>query len=313
MSERVLPSNNQLIQQLIDCGLLVQVDDGSLAFRDAWLAGFLAGHSPADVPKFRLSGRWGSKAVIGVTGNIAVGKSTALAMLNSLGAYVIDADKLVHQLRQPGAPGYSALVNLLGEGILLPDGRVNTQLLAEKAFADASLLTRLEAIFRPLVVEEVRRQGQSTQSRVVVIEAIKLLEGDLRTEVDCVWVIDAPRIQQVKRLMASRGLSQEEAERRIDAQRPQAEKLAQADVIIHNDGDRTTMWQQIITAWSDTLGVLWHMGWLTDDLVERFVAARTGLNPALSLAHILAALSCLANHMAAGISITPAEAANLLP
>lgn len=298
MTEPALSDHGALIQELVESRLLLVNSQGNLAFRYGWLAGYLAGRGPSGSPPFRPSGQWGHKAVIGVTGNIAVGKSTVLAMLGSLGAHVIDADKIVHRLRQPGAPGYTALVELLGTGILLPDGRVDTAQLASRAFDDPRLLSQLEGIFRPLVVAEVARQGRACQCKVVVIEAIKLLEGGLRTQVDQVWVVDAPRAQQIERLMAARGLSRPEAERRIDAQSPQAEKLAQADVVIRNDSDRSAVWQQVITAWAAVLEALWHQGWLNDDLVERFVGAHVaGESVLISPGNVCQVLKRLAKHM----------------
>ncbi|NPV65662.1 MAG: dephospho-CoA kinase [Anaerolineae bacterium] len=298
MTQPALSDHNALIQELVDTGLLFVNHQENLAFRHGWLAGFLAGRIPSGAPPFQLGGQWGHKAVIGVTGNIAVGKSTVLAMLGSLGAHVIDADKIVHRLRQPGAPGYNALIELLGTDILLPDGRVDTAQLARRAFDDAQTLSQLEGIFRPLVVAEVARQGWACRSEVVVIEAIKLLEGELRTQVDQVWVVDASRAQQIERLMAARGLSRQEAERRIDAQSPQEEKLAQADVVIRNDSDRSAVWQQVITAWADVLQALWHRGWLKDDLVERFIGAHVaGESSLISLAEFYLALKRLAKPM----------------
>jgi len=294
------PDTRQLIYLLVHAGLLRQDRRHQIAFQHGWLAGFLAGSTPESAPAFHLSGRWGDKAVIGVTGNIAVGKSTALAMLSSLGAHVIDADKIVHLLRMPGAPGYAPLLDLLGPEILLPDGRVDAQRLAAKAFADNALLARLESVFHPLVIAEVGRQGRSSRSGAVIIEAIKLLEGDLRTQVDRVWVVDAPLEQQIERLMQTRGLSRAEAVARIEAQSPQADKLAQADVIIHNDGDRSAMWRQIVSAWSEVLDALWHRGWLKDNLVERFVGAHLAQGgAALPLEDALRALRRLAGPMTA--------------
>lgn len=312
MTPRALSDHNALIQDLVESGLLFVNRQGNLVFRHGWLAGFLAERLPSGVPPFQLGGQWGHKAVIGVTGNIAVGKSTVLAMLGSLGAYVIDADKIVHQLRQPGAPGYTALVELLGTSILLPDGRVDTAQLAKKAFENTWLLNQLEGIFRPLVVAEVARQGRACASEVVIIEAIKLLEGGLRTQVDQVWVVDAPRVQQIERLMAARGLSRLEAERRIDAQSPQEEKLAQADVVIRNDSDRSAVWQQVIVAWAGVLEALWHQGWLRDDLVERFVGALVAGESTLILPEdVYQALKRLAKHMEVA-SLTRDEAIVLL-
>jgi dephospho-CoA kinase len=177
----------------------------------------------------------------------------------------------VHRLREPGAPGYAPLIEALGRDVLLPDGRVDTAALSRKAFQDPVMLARLEHIFRPLVVAEIGQMLQRSVHAVVVIEAIKLLEGDLRKQVDQVWVVDASREQQIRRLMADRGYSREQAVARIEAQNPQADKLAQADVVIRNEGDLAATWRQVLDAWDGVLERLAQAGELPAALVETFV------------------------------------------
>ena len=218
-----------------------------------------------------LDGCWPGKVVIGLTGNIAVGKSTVLHELEGLGAGVIDADKLVHQLRQPGQPGHAAIIDLLGAQFLRADGKIDSVALASRAFADTALLRELEQIFRPLVVEAIDLWARSVESQVLVIEAIKLLEGNLKDTVDRIWVVDAPRELQIARLVEQRGLSLEEALRRIDAQNPQQEKLAQADVVIHNGQDFAQTYWQVMYGWAETLEILAERATPATELLERFV------------------------------------------
>lgn len=251
---------------------LLDETGGCVAFSFAWLQQTLVGQAVDDQAGLPIGGHWGDRLIIGMTGNIAMGKSTVLAMLAALGAHVIDADSLVHQLREPGAAGYESLVALLGRDVLSVDGTVNRSVLAAMAFQDKQVLFELEKIFRPLVVAEVERLSRASTSRVVVVEAIKLLEGELKDRVDSVWVVDAPLAQQVERLMDTRGLSQEQALARIHAQRPQADKLAQADVVIRNDGDLNRAWQQVQSAWSDVLARLAMAGWLDEHLLEVFLS-----------------------------------------
>lgn len=252
----------QLLDGLLAARLLDQ-DTGAVSFRYDWLRAFLSGELAPPAHRQRI--------VLGLTGNIAMGKSTVLNMLAKLGAQVIDADRLVHRLREPGAPGYAPLLEALGRDVLLPDGRVDTAALSRKAFQDPAVLACLEHIFRPLVVAEIGQMLQRSVHAVVVIEAIKLLEGGLRNQVDQVWVVDAPREQQIRRLMTDRGYSREQAIARIEAQNPQADKLAQADVIIRNEGDLAATWRQVLDAWVGVLDRLAQAGELPATLVETFV------------------------------------------
>ena len=172
---------------------LIAVTDERVRFTEGWLARYCAGEPASGNEGAVPAGGWGAKVIVGLTGNVATGKSTVLGMLRDLGGRVIDADRLVHQLREPGAPGYQPLLDLMGPSALLPDGRIDRQALATRAFADPALLRQLELIFRPLVIAEVERLGRAAEERVVVVEAIKLLEGGLSGAMDLIWVVDAPR------------------------------------------------------------------------------------------------------------------------
>ncbi|GAB4527424.1 MAG: hypothetical protein Kow0063_02660 [Anaerolineae bacterium] len=251
---------------------LLERGGGEVRFRQRWLRSFLAGTRQTPRPAASGTGSWGEKLVLGLTGNIAVGKSTVLDMLEVLGAQTIDADSLVHRLREPGAPGYQAIVDWMGKAVLQPDGRIDARKLADRAFRDPEVLARLEQLFRPLVVAQIEQIVGASGRRVIVIEAIKLLEGSLKDRVDMIWVVDASREQQIRRLVTSRGLSPEQAVARVEAQGPQAEKLAQADVIIRNEGDLAGTWQQVLDAWPEVLRRLFDAGWLDEGLVETYIA-----------------------------------------
>ncbi len=183
-----------------------------------------------------MSERYPDKTIIGMTGNIAVGKSLALGALAELGAAVIDADQVAHQVLLRGGAAYEAVLAAFGPGILGADGQIQRSALADIVFADSAQLKRLEAITHPAIRLEIDRRIRSAKADVVVIEAIKLLEGDLKNAVDAVWVVDASRENQLRRLIAERGMSPAQARRRIDGQNSQADKLRQADTIIANDG-----------------------------------------------------------------------------
>lgn len=193
--------------------------------------------------------RWQGKYVIGLTGNIATGKSLVRRMLEHLGAYTIDADILVHQIMAPGAPAYKPIVLTFGQWILDADRRIDRSKLGAIAFAHPEALARLEAITHPIVRRAIDILIQRAQRRVVVVEAIKLIEGPLADQMDAIWVVDASEATQLERL-TRRGLSRAEALRRIRAQNPQADKLARAHVVIANDGTPEETWAQVRAAWS---------------------------------------------------------------
>jgi dephospho-CoA kinase len=194
--------------------------------------------------------RFENKYVIGLTGNIAVGKSVVRRMLQHLGAYTVDADGLSHQAMMPGAPAYKPVVEMFGRYILDANGQINRAKLGAIAFAVPDVLATLEGIVHPVVGGAIGQLITRSTQRVIVIEAIKLLEGNLVSLCDSLWVVDAPSEVQVARLMKDRNMSEQEANKRIDAQNPQAEKLTRANVVINNGGDVDQTWKQVQDAWN---------------------------------------------------------------
>jgi dephospho-CoA kinase len=198
-------------------------------------------------------GRWEGKTVIGLTGNIATGKSLVRRMLDHLGAYTIDADGLAHQVMAPGAPAYKPVIVTFGQWILDKDKRIDRSTLGAVAFSHPEALARLEALTHPIIGQAIDTLIRRTRHKVIVVEAIKLLEGQLADKVDVVWVVDANEEQQAQRL-AKRGLSPADALKRIRVQNPQADKLARADVVIDNNGTPENTWAQVRAAWSKIQG-----------------------------------------------------------
>lgn len=191
-----------------------------------------------------------SQLVIGLTGNIATGKSAVAQMLADLGAYVIDADLIAHEVMEPGQPAYADILAAFGSDIAPDGGPIDRRRLGAIVFADPDALARLEALVHPAVGRRITELVVRSPAIVIVIEAIKLLESGLSLRLcDEVWVVAAPRARQLSRLMESRGLSHEDAVLRIDAQPSQAEKVAQADVVIDNDGDLVALRQSVERAW----------------------------------------------------------------
>jgi dephospho-CoA kinase len=196
-------------------------------------------------------GRWSGKYVIGLTGNIATGKSVVRKMLEHLGAYGIDADALAHRAVAKGAPGHSVVVQTYGEWILEEDGHIDRAKLATIVFRDPAALRRLEAIVHPLVSQAIDILIQRAMQDVVVIEAIKLLESGLGAGCDSIWVVDSTEEQQISRLINKRRMDEASARQRIQAQPPQDEKLKSADVVINNDGSFDNTWEQVQALWAE--------------------------------------------------------------
>lgn len=193
--------------------------------------------------------RWPSKYVIGLTGNIATGKSVVRKMLEHLGAYGIDADALAHRAIAKGAPGYPVVLRAFGEWILDEEGQIDRQKLAKIAFSDPMALEQLEVIVHPLVAHAVDLLIRRAKQSIVVIEAIKLLESELVAGCDTIWVVDAPAELQIARLMHKRKMAEAAARQRIAAQSPQALKLRAAKIMIRNNGSFENTWDQVQEAW----------------------------------------------------------------
>jgi dephospho-CoA kinase len=196
---------------------------------------------------------WQGKTVIGLTGNIATGKSVVRRMLEHLGAYTIDADALAHRVIAKGAPGYQPVLDKFGKWLLDPDGQINRARLGRLVFADSQALAQLEDIIHPFVVQAIDLLVRRATQNVVVIEAIKLLETDLRNKCDSIWVTEADPKVQMERLVQKRGMSAEDALQRIHSQSPQQEKTAAATVVLKNNGSIEDLWKQVDAAWKRLL------------------------------------------------------------
>ncbi|MCC6615062.1 MAG: dephospho-CoA kinase [Anaerolineae bacterium] len=195
--------------------------------------------------------RGDNKYIIGLTGNIAVGKSVVRRMLQHLGAYTIDADGLTHQAMMPGAPAYKPVVEMFGRYILDSNGQINRARLGSIVFAVPDALATLERIVHPVVGGAVKTLISRASQRVIVVEAIKLLEGNLTEMCDSIWVVDAPEEAQLERLLSKRNMSEAEARKRIASQNPQSDKLARANVVIHNGSNVDETWKQVQASWND--------------------------------------------------------------
>lgn len=193
--------------------------------------------------------RWPGKYVIGLTGNIATGKSVVRKMLEHLGAYGIDADALAHRAIAKGAPGYQPVIDIFGKWILDAQGEIDRAKLGRLVFQDPEAMKQLERVVHPLVEQAIDLMVRRATQGVVVIEAIKLLEGKLADACDSIWVTVAPPEIQQKRLQEKRGMSAEDAQQRIRAQSSQEQKAAAAHVVIQNSGSFEDTWKQVVAAW----------------------------------------------------------------
>ena len=189
--------------------------------------------------------------VVGLTGPMGAGKSTVGGMLRELGAKVLDADALVHDEQLRGTVGYSAIVQQFGTKILDEDKEIDRTKLAAEVFGDPMKLQRLERILHPRVISRVlEARAMLPDDAVLVVEAIKLLEGDLRKACDQVWVVVAPRETMIERL-AARGMRPREAELRLANQLSEERFRAAADTVIVNDGDRERTRERVREAWTE--------------------------------------------------------------
>jgi len=191
--------------------------------------------------------------LIGLTGNIACGKSAVLKMLAEQGAAVIDADSAIHRIMQPSGSAYAPIIAHFGETILAEnhsDPRpIDRHKLGAIVFPNPDELKALEAISHPLVRVEILRQIAEADRPIVVLDAIKLIENGLADASDSVWVVTCPPKVQLERLTKRNNFSEEEALTRIKAQPAQAEKVARADVVIDNGGSLTETEAQVAAAW----------------------------------------------------------------
>ena len=183
--------------------------------------------------------------IIGLTGNIGTGKSVVRQILQEFGAVGIDADAITHRVISRSGPAYQRVVEEFGRWILEPDGEINRGRLGKIVFNSSEALKILEGIVHPYVIQGVKLLISKSTSRVIVVEAIKLLETELRTLCDTIWVTVVTEEVQVQRLMSARSLSEAEALSRIKAQPAQEEKIAAADVVISNDGTVKDLWLQV--------------------------------------------------------------------
>jgi len=176
-----------------------------------------------------------SSFVIGITGNIATGKSVIRRMLSNLGVLGIDADTLANRMLYPGGKAYNQVIEIFGTEIKTDKDQISNKKLGQIVFNDPKALKQLEEVIHPGVIETTIKYAKTAHHPIISIEAIKLIESGLREYCDQIWVSHASFDLQMERLQKTRNLSAEEANSRISAQPLQIEKLSLADVIINTE------------------------------------------------------------------------------
>jgi dephospho-CoA kinase len=187
--------------------------------------------------------------VIGLTGNIACGKSTVAAMLRELGAQIVDADRVAHQVMAPPGTVFEAIVREFGPEVVAADGTLDRRRLGAIVFADPVALKRLDQLVHPHTGVAIRQIIADSSAAVVAVEAIKLVESGTYRVCDSVWLVTCHRDQQLERLQANRGLDLAEATRRVDAQTPASDKLPFADRVIDASGSLEETRRQVLEGW----------------------------------------------------------------
>jgi len=178
-----------------------------------------------------------STYVVGLTGGIGSGKTAVADAFAALGVEIIDTDALAHSLSAVGQPGFAAIRDAFGEGILRSDGAIDRDALRRLVFADAAARSRLEGALHPLIRAEVARRVEQWSGAYGVVVVPLLLEREgVRSLVDRILVVDCPEEEQVRRVVARNGLSPAEVRAIMATQLDRQQRLAAADDILDNAG-----------------------------------------------------------------------------
>jgi dephospho-CoA kinase len=176
---------------------------------------------------------------VALTGGVASGKSTVAAILEELGAVVIDADQLAREVVEPGTPGLAAVVAEFGPQLLTEDGRLDRAALGAVVFADEAARRRLEGILHPLIrARGAELEAAAPPDALVVHDIPLLVESGQADRFDAVVVVDVPVETQVERMVRDRGWTREDAEARVAAQATREQRQAVATYLVDNTGTR---------------------------------------------------------------------------
>ncbi len=191
--------------------------------------------------------------VIGLTGGIASGKSTAAEQLRKSGAVIIDADRVGHRSYEPGTPGFEKVVNAFGHDTVGKDGLIDRRVLGGKVFGAPQELERLNTILWPeirrLIGEEIAQIREHDKDSVIVIEAAVLIEAGWQDLCDEVWVVTTNPEAAIERLQSRNGLTRDAALARINAQMTSKERAAYGQVVVDNSASEDQLVQKVDRAW----------------------------------------------------------------
>ena len=200
---------------------------------------------------------------VGLTGNIGSGKSTTVLIFAELGAHVIDADKVAHELLAPGSQVYANVLQAFGEAYLDPDGTINRRKLGEVVFASPEKLRLLNSLTHPevrtVVLGRIVELEQSVRNGIVIVDAALMVESGFYKLFDKIIVASCDPALQISRVMSRDGLSAEEAKARIAAQMPVAEKLKVAHYTIETSGTWKQTREQTEAIYRDLLSQEYRM------------------------------------------------------
>lgn len=194
------------------------------------------------------------RIVIGLTGNIATGKSVVRLMLEHLGAYSIDADKLAHKLYSKKAPAFKPIVDYFGKWIINDSGEIDRKKLGQIVFNNPEDLLKLEEFVHPYVLEAIQYLIEKSNKKLIVIEAVKIFDSPLKNYCDKVWVTTTSRENQFSRLIKNRHMTAVDAQTRIDMQGSPQENIKKADFVINTNGTIEKTWKQVQTGWDELVG-----------------------------------------------------------
>lgn len=193
--------------------------------------------------------------LIALTGGIAAGKSTVAEVWQALGAKHIDADLLAREVVSPGTPGFEQVVAEFGPSILSPDGSLNRTKLGEIIFNDQNARQKLENILHPLIQSRAKELVAEAGNLNVVYSIPLLVETKSPLKFNKIVTVSAPEAVRQKRLVANRGLSNEEALKRIQSQATDSQREAVADLIINSDCSLEELKIRAATAWRELTGM----------------------------------------------------------
>ncbi len=185
----------------------------------------------------------------GLTGGVGSGKSTVAGYFHDLGADIIDADRIGHEVIEPGRPAYQEIINHFGKEVLAANGCIDRKILGPRVFADPRELAALNAIVHPRIIareaELAHEYYAGNPKAVVIVDAALIFESSIGGRLRKVVVAWCRPEQQLERLMAKTGVSREEAERRINAQMPVEEKRRRGDFEIDCSGTLDATYRQV--------------------------------------------------------------------